>query len=332
MLINVIILVISLIVILISCELFTNAIEWFGKKLKVGEGVVGSIFAAVGTCLPETLVPLIAIFSGSAEGAEVGIGAIAGAPFMLSTLAFFITGLAVVLYSSGKRRTTEMNINTKIIGRDIMFFIFVYSIAISASFIKIRTVHYGVSVFLILAYAYYVYLTSKRDSHSDDELEELTFAKYLKCNTSMGVILLQLAVAMTGIIIGAEYFVKAMESTAHFINISPLIVSLILAPIATELPEKFNSVIWIGKKKDTLALGNITGAMVFQSCIPVSVGLLFTSWELNNIALFSALVSILSALMNYIMLEFKNKMSPYVLMLSGFFYLSMIGYIIINIF
>ncbi|MGE5328285.1 MAG: sodium:calcium antiporter [Deltaproteobacteria bacterium] len=332
MLTNVIILIVSLIVILISCELFTNAIEWFGKKLKVGEGVVGSIFAAVGTCLPETLVPIIAIFSGSVEGAEVGIGAIAGAPFMLSTLAFFITGLAVVLYSAGKRRTTEMNINVKIIGRDIMFFIFVYSVAILASFVKIRMFHYCVAGFLLLAYVYYVYLTSKRDSHSDSELEELTLAKLFKCDTKMGIILSQLAVAMTGIIIGAEFFVKAMESTAHLLNISPLIIALILAPVATELPEKFNSVIWIGRKKDTLALGNITGAMVFQSCIPVSVGLLFTSWDLNNIALFSALVSILSAFMNYVMLKFNNKMSPYVLMLSGFFYLSLIAYIIINLF
>jgi len=329
---NVTILIVSLVVILISCEFFTNAIEWFGKKLKVGEGVVGSIFAAVGTCLPETLVPLIAIFSGSAEGSEVGIGAIAGAPFMLSTLAFFITGLAVVIYSGCKRRTTEMSINTNIISRDIMFFIFVYSIAIAASFVKIRMVHYSVAAFLILAYVYYVYLTSKRDSHSDSELEELTFAKIFKCDTSMGIILFQLAVAMTGIIIGAEFFVKAMESTSHVLNISPLIISLILAPIATELPEKFNSVIWIGRKKDTLALGNITGAMVFQSCIPVSIGLLFTSWDLNNIALFSALVSILSALINYIMLKLRNKMSPYVLMSGGIFYIALIGYIVINVF
>jgi len=332
MLTNIIVLIASLVVILVSCELFTNAIEWFGKKLKVGEGIVGSVFAAVGTCLPETLVPIIAIFSGSAEGGEVGIGAIAGAPFMLSTLAFFITGLAVVLYTAGKKRTKEMNINSEIISRDIMFFIFVYSVAILASFVKIRTFHYGVSAFLILAYGYYVYLTSKRDSHSDEELEELKFAKLLKYENNMRLILIQLAVSMTGIILGAEFFVKAMESTAHILNISPLIIALILAPVATELPEKFNSVIWVGKKKDTLALGNITGAMVFQSCIPVSVGLLFTSWNLNDIALFSALVSILSALMNYVSLKINNKMSPYVLMLSGFFYLALIAYIVITVF
>ena len=86
---NLIILLISLIVIVIASEIFTNAIESLGAKLKFSEGVTGSLFAAVGTALPESMVPLVAIFAGnSAEiSEEVGVGAILGAPFMLSTIA-----------------------------------------------------------------------------------------------------------------------------------------------------------------------------------------------------------------------------------------------------
>jgi cation:H+ antiporter len=71
------------------------------------------------------------------------------------------------------------------------------------------------------------------------------------------------------------------------------LIALVLAPLATELPEKFNSVIWLRGNKDTLALGNITGAMVFQSSIPVALGLAFTSWSfdpLNTLAAALALV------------------------------------------
>ena len=57
-------------------------------------------------------------------------------------------------------------------------------------------------------------------------------------------------------------------------------ISLLITPVATELPEKFNSVMWMRQKKDTLALGNITGAMVFQSTFPVAIGLAFTDWRL----------------------------------------------------
>ena len=78
-----------LIVILIAAEVFTNALEHLGERLKISEGVTGSLFAAVGTALPETMVPLLAIFAGTSNprlNEEIGVGAILGAPLMLSTL------------------------------------------------------------------------------------------------------------------------------------------------------------------------------------------------------------------------------------------------------
>jgi len=82
------ILALSLVVIVGASELFTNAIEALGARLKFSEGVTGSVFAAVGTALPETIVPLVAILTGHEHSIseEVGVGAILGAPFMLSTL------------------------------------------------------------------------------------------------------------------------------------------------------------------------------------------------------------------------------------------------------
>jgi cation:H+ antiporter len=103
-------LIISLCIILISCELFTNGIEWLGKKLEIGEGVVGSIFSAVGTCLPETLVPIIAILSSKdalneSESIEVGIGAILGAPFISAHWHFLLQ--AQVFYCSEREENQE---------------------------------------------------------------------------------------------------------------------------------------------------------------------------------------------------------------------------------
>jgi len=84
-------LIVAFAVILAGCELFVNGVEWFGRKLNLGEGAVGSVLAAVGTALPETVIPLIAILvSRGDSGHAIGIGAILGAPFMLSTLAIFV--------------------------------------------------------------------------------------------------------------------------------------------------------------------------------------------------------------------------------------------------
>src|ERR671921_191151 len=115
-------LVIAFVVILIGAELFTNGIEWFGKKLELAEGAVGPVLAAVGTALPETMIPIIAIlFSGSAAANEVGIGAILGAPFMLSTLAMFVTGLAVIVVSRRGRPSDEMPVNPRVLAHDMRF-------------------------------------------------------------------------------------------------------------------------------------------------------------------------------------------------------------------
>ena len=57
---HVTIVAISLITIVLSCILFTNAIEFLGNKLKLGNSATGSILAVFGTGLPETIVPIVA--------------------------------------------------------------------------------------------------------------------------------------------------------------------------------------------------------------------------------------------------------------------------------
>src|SRR5574340_1647670 len=92
-------LLLMLVVILVAAEVFTNALEHLGEKLKISEGVTGSLFAAIGNALPETMVPLLAIFAGTTSAhvnEEIGVGAILGAPLMLSTLSLFLMSLAVL--------------------------------------------------------------------------------------------------------------------------------------------------------------------------------------------------------------------------------------------
>ncbi len=105
---DLVILALAFLVILLGAELFTNGIEWFGRKLELAEGAVGSVLAAVGTALPETMIPIIAIlFATGDSGHEVGVGAVLGAPFMLSTLAMFVTGVAVLTCGGSTTRATS---------------------------------------------------------------------------------------------------------------------------------------------------------------------------------------------------------------------------------
>lgn len=332
MILNIIILLLSLGIILFGCELFTNGVEWLGKKLNMGDGVVGSIFSAVGTCLPETLIPVIALLfsKNQANSVEIGIGAIAGAPFMLSTLAFFITGLSVIVFSKKRKSRYGINVNFDILSRDISFFVLVYTSAIMVSFASSHILKFLVAILLITFYILYIIKTVNNDTMGSEQIDDLIFSSVFKTRTSKSAILIQIALALGAIIAGAELFVQNIEIVSKALNVSTLALSIIITPIATELPEKFNSIIWISKNKDTLSLGNITGAMVFQSCIPVSIGILATDWKLDTITLISAFLALASSLVTYIWMKTQKKLNPVPLLMGGLFYITFIFYLIIN--
>lgn len=313
----------SLIVILASCEAFTNAIEWFGHRLDLAEGAVGSVLAAVGTAMPETLIPLVAILlSGGKETShQIGIGAILGAPFMLSTLALFVTGVAILVFHRTQRRPLALTVNQGILSRDLTFFMIVYSLAALSSFIPgtLHWMRYLVALGLLGFYCFYIFRTLAEEGKVGDDLMPLHFARRHP-KPKLRIITLQVIIGLLGIIAGAKLFVTYVEKLSLLVGIPAFTLSLIIAPIATELPEKFNSVLWVRRGKDTLAMGNITGAMVFQSAIPTTVGILLTSWSLDHLALLSVGIAMASAAMILLVMRLHGRLTAQVLLLGGVFY------------
>jgi cation:H+ antiporter len=327
---NVVILILSLGVILAGAELFTNGVEWFGHKMEFAEGVVGSVLAAVGTAMPETLIPVVAIlFPASAgEGGRIGIGAILGAPFMLSTLAMFVTFAAVIIFSRLKGRPTAMGINCSVLGRDVRFFLGMYPVAILAGFIPqdFYWVKVLIAAGLILSYGNYVRLHLLEEPELRDlgAMNRLHLARHLDV-PHLRIITVQVIVGLALIVAGADFFVSSVREISAAVGVPVVVLSLIIAPIATELPEKFNSVIWVRQNKDVLALGNITGAMVFQGAIPVSIGILFTPWSWlaetgSTLAGISAGIAIISTLVIFVPMMFRGRLSGWWLSIGGLFY------------
>lgn len=329
---NVVYLLGSLVVILIGAELFTNAIEWLGKKLNLNQGAVGSVLAAVGTALPETVVPIIALLSGTGESNhEIGVGAILGAPFMLSTLAMFVAGLAVWIYARRGRRGRDVQICGATFSRDMKFFLGVYALAILAALLPSQGLKQAVAVGLVLAYALYVYWTFTHPEEAPEEEEELlhplTFDRGRPAPRT-ALVVAQIVAALGGIVLGAKFFVQGLEHIAHVVGLSPFVLSVIITPIATELPEKFNSVIWLRRCKDTLAVGNVTGAMVFQSSVIPAVGIWLTPWELGAQEMVTALLSLASAASMYLYFLRHGRLNASVMMAGGAFYAAFLGYVI----
>src|SRR6476646_8798305 len=222
---DILILIAAFVIILLGAELFTNGIEWFGRKLELAEGAVGSVLAAVGTALPETMIPIIAIlFASGASSHAVGVGAILGAPFMLATLAMFVTAIAVLVV--GRRRPTgdDMQVDTHVLSHDIRYFVIAYALAIGAAFLPLEPVwlKWIVAVVLIGIYAWYVKGHFEADAEvGGDALAPLRFHRVDRnahradpVVPRLRVVNLQVVAALGLIILGAIYFVDAVSHLA----------------------------------------------------------------------------------------------------------------------
>jgi cation:H+ antiporter len=294
-----------LVIILIAAEIFTNALEHLGQKLAISEGVTGSIFAAVATAMPETMVPLLAILGGSGQSEvnqEIGVGAILGAPLMLGTLSTCLMGMSVWRQRGpGGRIVPEMSGFL----RDLNFFLGAYALAALAMFMPQHgagaMLRAALCLALVLAYLIYALLTLRASSELVDqghgtEAHGVLFLARLGLPPGWTGILLQLLAGMGLLIGGAEGFISGVKDASGMLGISPLLLSLMVIPIATELPEKINSILWIRKGRDTLSFGNITGAMVFQGTLLPAIGIALTPWTPRHEVFISLTVTLAAAL------------------------------------
>jgi cation:H+ antiporter len=306
-------LALSFAMMIVGAVVFTNAVEWAGVRLDIGHGAVGSVLAAVATALPESLVPVVAIIRGS-EGDEIAIGAIIGAPFLLATLAMAVCGAAAVIFRA-RRGGTTLQLDRHTMTQDLLVFGIALSAAVALGTVDARWAHVVGAVVLVAGYGGYLARTIRRGKEQGGEEEpgRLFFDTSKHDPPNLGQIIAQLFVGIGLLVGGAELFVSVIESLAHAIGANPLVLTLVIAPLATELPEKLNSVLWIRQGKDTLALGNVTGAMVFQSMLPVSVGMIFTDWRLTAPAWTAAIIALAGAALAFAVVRRGGRFTaPYI--------------------
>ncbi len=298
----------SFAIVLAGALLFTNAVEWFGHRLGVGEGAVGSVLAAVGTAMPETLIAIVALLDATEGSEDVAIGAIVGAPFLLGTLAMGLVGLFAYLYRERRPQGVRLEAHGPTLERDLLFFLAFFAAAGLLAWGPPTALRVAAGVLFLCAYVLYLRRTLRAggEVQGEETLDPLIFDRRRDRGTAepaMALCVVQLLVGLAAMVGGAHLFVEELLTIADSLGVEALVLALILAPLATELPEKVNSFFWVREAKDALALGNITGAMVFQSTIPIGIGLIFTDWELSRNAILSICLGLAGGFLAYVSLH-----------------------------
>ncbi len=298
MMLTIVLLLGSAAVIYLACEFFVNGVEWVGHHFGVSRTAVGTVLAAFGTALPESVVTLVAVVFGKTEAQrDIGVGAALGGPLALSTIAYAVVGLVFLLDPRHRLKKIAQEFSSRRLGTDQAWFLGVFVFKVGLGLIAFAWKPW-LGVLFLLAYGLYVWRELSRAGDAFDDVGDAGFeALKLRphaANPSTAWAVLQTGGALVVIFLSSQLFVHQLEAVGPWLGLSPQLVALLLSPIATELPEILNAVIWVRQGKTSLALGNISGAMMIQATVPSALGIFFTPWLLDNALLWAAAVTMVA--------------------------------------
>lgn len=318
MLVAVAALVLSAALVYWACEYFVNGIEWVGHKAGFSQNAVGTVLAAFGTALPESVVTFVAVvFGHDAESKNIGVGAALGGPLVLATVAYPVVGLMLMLTRTSPP-DAAIEVNLRRLSRDQAAFLAIFACKITLGFL-ILSFKPALGWLFLAAYVAYTWLEVRLDGDAPEgELEPLAFQRGA-ASPGWGPTVVQTALALAVIFGASHLFVAQLEVVGPHLGIPATLTALVLSPVATELPETLNAVIWIRQGKHRLALSNISGSMMVQATVPTALGLFFTPWIFDAPLTIAAAVT-LAAIAALLAMLRCNAMTPRRLALVGLGY------------
>ena len=285
-----------------ACEFFVNGVEWLGRRLSVGSTATATILAAFGTAMPESAITFVAVAFGKSDAQrELGVGAALGGPLVLATIAYATVGATLILTGKHLQRTREVQDQFKRLSRDQAWFLCIFVAKLGLGLVAFAYKPWLGLAFLA-AYAVYFWKELSRDE-SDETLEELEPLMIARRRAGPPPLLLsavQTGLALVFIFAASRLFVGQLDALGPMLGLQPQLLALLLSPIATELPETMNAIIWVRQGKHRLALANISGAMMIQATVPTAFGLFFTPWLLDKSLVLAGGITALAVAVMYI--------------------------------
>lgn len=318
----------SAVVIYLACEYFVNGVEWVGRKLAVGTQATGTVLAAFGTALPESVVTLVAVaFGASAASKELGVGAALGGPLALSTIAYATVGVVLLATRQRFPVTAAVRADFKGLRDDQAWFLILFALKVALGLVLFSLKAWTGLVFLA-AYGLYVVREMRGEGGVEEGAMEPLRLQPKAGTPATAVALLQTGLALVVIFLASREFVGQLGVIGPALGLHPQLVALLLSPIATELPETMNAIIWVRQGKYRLALANISGAMMIQATIPTAFGLFFTPWLLGHELLISAGVTA-AAILTMLVAFSRGVISRRMLAGMGLFYVAFVGLLLV---
>lgn len=328
-----------------SCEWFVNAVEWLGRRLRLGPVAVGTVLAAVGTALPESVVTFVAVVLGGGPAQrDIGVGAAMGGPLVLATVAYGATGLMLLTRGTrtsptptrvpvavgagrppdppdatppGATAVAVIGDDGRRLRRDQVTFLAIFVVKVGLGLVAFA-VKPWLGLLFFAAYAGYVVRELRSEPGGHETLRPL-FLQRRRSRPATWAVLVQTFGALAVVYAASHLFVAQLEAVGPLLGLAPTVTALLLAPIATELPEIMNAIIWVRQGKPRLALANISGAMMIQATVPSGLGLLFTPWRFDAPLVLAGIVT-MAAMAYLVVLLRRGRLTARTLLGAAGFY------------
>jgi cation:H+ antiporter len=241
---------------------------------------------------------------------------------VLATIAYATVGLALWMHRRRHHRGDCIVVADRIrLARDQAWFLVIFIGKCALGLVAFAFKPW-LGVLFLLAYALYVWRELRDDDTAPIEeiLEPLKFQPRRQ-RPGLTAIWAQVLLALLVIAGASHLFVQQLETIGEALRLPPHLVALLLSPVATELPETMNALIWVRQGKTQLALANISGAMMIQATIPSGLGLLFTPWRFSAPPLLAGIATLLAVTYLLALLR-TGRLDPPRLVAAGLFYLA----------
>ena len=265
-------------VLLVGFVLLVKGADWLvdgasaiAKRYNVSDLVIGLTIVAFGTSLPEFVVNMISVSTGSTD---LAITNVLGS----NTINIFvILGCAALIYpisSQASCRRFDMPWNV-LAGLLVIFFAtYTRPMYINwgsfGSFSTIGGFITGIGgVVLLICFAIFMWHNIKTATLKNRYTEGSAAPEGLQTAPAEGLMSVRRAIGLiigglVGLVVGGEFIVRSATRIAVNAGVSEAIIGLTVVALGTSLPELATSCIAAAKKNVDIALGNVVGSNIFN--------------------------------------------------------------------
>ncbi len=267
-------LILSLIIVIKSADVFVDNLVEIGGALGISQIILGVTASAIGTSLPEFGSAMIATLSGSSD---IGVGCVIGSNIWNIAGILGITAIVAGVIktdSSGLMRDGMVTLGT---GMILIFFMFMGDVGKIASIV------------MIMLYSVYLWRLIKAQSQYNSENDSNNILENGEKKSKISRIdkkkLAMVIVGLAGLIIGCRILVYSGVELARIAGIPEMIMGLFTLAIGTSIPELVVTLSSAMKGLHELSIGTVLGSNTFNILIGIGVPALFISIPVEPLSL-----------------------------------------------